>query len=151
MANHVTAADRDLLNVAVNHCAYRNMAYIWPGQETLLGWYNKVTGRTECLRTLNYRLRRLEDAKLLKRIRRSYNDKILGHVFQSTIYVPLRAGLALLEWFGIGAFKIMKEISKVVRPRKRRARRGETQRARLGTAVPMGAVVGEVMKGLKGT
>ena len=146
---NVKACHLELLKVILDHCAYRKMAYVWPSQGTLLKWYNLMTKRGICLRTLNYMLSRLEKRGLLRRIRRSYNDTVLGHVLQSTVYIPLQAGLALLERLGREAYKIMKKISKVFKPRKKRARRVGSRRARVGSAEPMGAVVGEIMKDLK--
>jgi hypothetical protein len=146
----VRACDRDLLLVIVEKCGFFGMGYVWPSQNTLLGWYNQKTGRNVKKRTLNYMLARIDYAKLLKRICRSFNDPVLGHVLQSTIYVPLKSGLIMLERFGIMAFAIVKKISEVFRPRKKRTRRVGSRRVRLGSSEPVGSIVGDVLKGLKG-
>lgn len=129
----IKAAHLTLLAVILNKMKFYNMLYIFPTQETLLGYFNETLGQDRCLRSFNYYTRDLEDDTYLKRIRRSHNDPVLGHVFQSTIYIITNKGYRVLERLGFEAFKTVKKIKRALsklkkKPSRKAVREGKAEK-----------------------
>jgi hypothetical protein len=138
-----------LLSVILNKCKYFGKLYIFPNQETLLDWFNGSTRLGRCVRTLNYLLRRMEDKKLIRRIRRQHNHEVLGHVFKSTIYQITKKGLHALDRFGVDAFKIVKRIrDKIDNAIKKPSTPANDEGKRTGQE-SMGTIMAKVMSNLK--
>ena len=149
MSKGIKGTHIQILAVILNKCVFFKKLYILPNQETLLMWVNQGTKIDRCIRMLNYQLRRLEDEGLLKRIRRCHNDKILGHVFESTIYEITKIGLIALERIGIEAFKIVKKIQKTIRGLKKKPPREGTREGKKSGLTSIGEAVKDFMKQLK--
>lgn len=146
----VTAADRDLLWVVFNKCEHWKVAYIYTARVKLLEWYNGFSGRHIHIGTMDRMIRRLREGLELHRTWRCRNYPGLGYVVTSSLSTVTRLGLSRLKRRGVDAFNIMKEISLVVRPRKKRARPEDPGRAEVGTMGPINGIVQGLIKGIKG-
>lgn len=71
--------------------------YSKPGQERILERILKIHKVQICRRTLNYRLRHLEDAKIIKRYKRHYKHKDGSYILRTTAYYLLKRGSATLR------------------------------------------------------
>lgn len=71
--------------------------YSKPGQERILERISKLHDVHICRRTLNYRLRFLEDAKIIKRFRRHYKHEDGSFILRTTAYYLLKRGSAVLR------------------------------------------------------
>jgi DNA-binding Lrp family transcriptional regulator len=70
--------------------------YSFPSQETILLNMSKYYGAKKSRATLNRRLRKMEDAGLIKRTRRIRRTKEHGLEFKSTMYMILMSGFKML-------------------------------------------------------
>ncbi len=82
--------------------------YSWAAQEKLLYNLARYRGIVKSRATLNRYLRRLEDAKHIKRIQRTRRDPIHGLQHKSTICIILLAGYHALRRSGIAVWKEIK-------------------------------------------
>lgn len=83
-----------MLNIALAQeiaglSTWHGRTWCYPTQETLLKRLKQHHGQTLSLRTLNRHLEALEAAGWIRRQCRHYNDRKLGWVFRSTLYVIL--------------------------------------------------------------
>lgn len=138
-----------VLAVILNKCQYYDKLYIYPTQETLLKWVKTASGLKRCRRTLNYVLLRLEGQGLIKRIQRHYNDRILGHVFRSTLYELTKNGLKRLEWLGVPAFKIARSLTRGVKGRPKKSSRPGRREQRQGELGGLHGLMKKVLTDLK--
>lgn len=97
--------------------------YCYPSQVKLLELLGKRLGINMSIATINRHLRVSEEKGYLRRIRRIRRDKVLGTVFQSTIYIVKRKGYLLLAKVGIIVWDKIRELAagakKKVRPASR--------------------------------
>jgi len=135
-----------ILSVILNKCKYFDKLYVFPTQLTLLKWVKDGSGLKRCRRTLNYALLRLEGQGFIKRIQRHYNDRILGHVFRSTLYELTNHGLRKLQWLGVPAFKIAKSLTRGVKGRPKKNSRLAGREDRKGN---LGGIEGIIKHALK--
>lgn len=71
--------------------------WCYPSQETLLARLRKYHGQNLSLRTLNRHLLALEAAGWIRRQCRHHNDRALGWVFRSTLYVILKPTIRAVQ------------------------------------------------------
>ena len=149
MADEIRGIHLTLLFVLFNKCDYYEMLYVYPSQSTLLKWVKVTTGIKRCRRSLNYILRRLEDNGLIKRIQRSHNDRVLGHVFQSTLYKMTKKGLLKIQRFGIQAFKIIERFKKVKSDAKNKYLDLDRSDLKNGSLTKLGEIIDSIGEKLK--
>jgi DNA-binding HxlR family transcriptional regulator len=84
--------------------------YCYPSQIKILKLLKQYHKIKYSIATLNRRLRVIEDEGLIKRTRRSRNDKKLGKVFESTLYEITLKGYYHLLRLGVKVFDIIKKM-----------------------------------------
>lgn len=87
---------QSIVKIIVDHQNHFQKSYCFPTQERILWCLNVFHGIKICIRTLNYRLRVLEDNGVIKRIRRHTKNELGMCVFKSTAYY---LGAKALDYF----------------------------------------------------
>lgn len=93
---NLAALDQAILNSLATLNQRHGKKYCYPSQASLVKWITRIYGIKRCRRTLNYHLRRLEDAGYLRRIRRIKKGPGGLPQFASTVYVLGKKGVATL-------------------------------------------------------
>lgn len=91
-----------MLNVALAQeiaglANFHGKTWCYPAQETLLAKLKRHHGQNLSLRTLNRHLAALEAAGWIRRQCRHHNDRALGWVFRSTLYVILKPTIRAIQ------------------------------------------------------
>lgn len=100
--------DFAIVNAITAFQRINNKKYCFPNQETILECLRKYHAVDICRRTLNYRLRFIEDNKVLWRIRRHTADASGMLILKSTAYYLGVKFKAFLFKFKSIAFKIQR-------------------------------------------
>lgn len=89
--------DLSLVNLLAGLAAWSGKHYCYPSQDKLCELSRKFADRSLSRRTLNRHLRRLEDDRWIKRLRRHRNERGRGMVFHSTLYSFTRRSVRYLQ------------------------------------------------------
>ena len=80
---------------------YHGKNYCFPSQKTILKRLEERLYVKISRRTLNRRLKTIEGSALISRTRRTRHDKVLGMVFNSTLYKISKLGYRMLARLGV--------------------------------------------------
>jgi Fe2+ or Zn2+ uptake regulation protein len=89
---------------------YHGKRYCYPSQKKVLELLEKRLQIKISIATLNRWLRAIEDEGFITRLRRIRRDKILGTVFNSTLYTLKKKSYALLARMKLRDWKKVKEM-----------------------------------------
>jgi hypothetical protein len=116
-----------LHKVSVKHKKH----YAYPSQLKILELLEKWRGVRRCRRTLNYWLRAVEDADLIRRKRRIGYSRDYGLLFHSSLYMITLRGYYTLLRAGVDVRERIREIIESLKDRSKREDAGRESGRRL--------------------
>ncbi|MBA7496160.1 hypothetical protein ES702_06758 [subsurface metagenome] len=120
--------------------------YCYPSQKTLISRLMKYQGEKLSLASINRWLRAVEEAGYIHRQRRGHIDRVLGNIFESTMYYITYKGKRLLARGGLAVWKIFKAIEGAMKGKRPGPRSGPGPDPYLSGVAPLKDIVGGLLK-----
>lgn len=143
--NQLSTLTPEILTTLCGLCKIFHKMYCFPGQIKILEILDRRFSRKRSRSTLNRHLRRMEDDKLIIRIRRIRRDKVFGMVFNSTLYEITLKGYYVLRMLGVNVQKQISILKNVIKKKFGRPDLEEKKDSRKSELTALG----DILEGVK--
>jgi len=138
-----------LLAVILNKMTYFENNYLTMGNEGFQDAYNQSTGLGISIRTIYYYQARLKEFNMILKKPRRWPATKSGSRWQSSMTELLPKGMIILKKAGFDVFKIINEITRLKRLRKKESSRESTREDSKSSMRSIAEVISKSMESIK--